>query len=97
MTWLFVSTSPDEVSTIPVPAAFPPYASVVDTTTTPVFAVRWVEAGCREAPSASEELATRATAVRIPSIPSREVFTNLEVIGFLSRSRCLRLKETTRD
>ena len=41
MTWLFVSTSPDEVRTIPVPAASPPtYARFVVITTTPVPIVR---------------------------------------------------------
>src|SRR5690348_13168515 len=40
MTWLFVSTSPEEVSTMPVPAAAPfSYARFVLTTTTPVCTV----------------------------------------------------------
>jgi hypothetical protein len=38
ITWLLVSTSPVEVSTIPVPAALPPWYPSVDTTsTTPGF------------------------------------------------------------
>ena len=56
MTWLFVSTVPDEVSTMPVAApAPPPYARRVFTITTPVV----VAVG---AASVAEELAPRATA-----------------------------------
>src|ERR1700686_5030732 len=33
MTWLFVSTRPDEESTMPVPAAAPPWANVVSMST----------------------------------------------------------------
>src|SRR5256885_7400225 len=40
ITWLFVRTSPDEVRTMPVPAAPPPETSLVSMTTTPVRGVR---------------------------------------------------------
>src|SRR5262249_22871435 len=56
MTWLLVSTSPVEVSTIPVPAAAPPwYPSVVTTSTRPgsTFDATWgvVMAGVGSAPA----------------------------------------------
>src|SRR5580704_10720770 len=35
ITWLFVSTRPDEVRTMPVPAAAPPWARVVSMSTIP--------------------------------------------------------------
>jgi hypothetical protein len=56
MTWLFVSTVPEEVSTIPVAVpAPPPYASRVSTITTPVVAAVG-------AASVAEELAPSTTA-----------------------------------
>src|SRR5262249_53474948 len=64
ITWLFVSTSPFEVRTIPLPAAVPcPYASFVVTSTTPASSAA-VE---REARAAS---ATPATASTTPSTTS---------------------------
>ena len=58
MTWLFVSTSPEGVSTMPVPAAAPPNASVVFTTTTPVLTVRVLDDVSRGRPSAADAPAT---------------------------------------
>ncbi len=69
MTWLFVSTSPEEVSTMPVPAAAPCwYARFVFTITTPVWtAAREVRASAACAPTASAAAAKRRTRARLIS------------------------------
>ena len=54
MTWLFVRTSPDDVTTTPVPAAAPlPKPSTVSMSTTPGSTFAAIAAGSDEAPLTS--------------------------------------------
>src|SRR4051812_26415033 len=98
MTWLFVSTSPDDVTTMPVPAAAPPpYARFVSITTTPVpIGVALPCAYTRPAPAPSVVAATTTAATvrrwnRRSSGPRRGGGDGCVLMGGPSVARSLRL------
>ena len=61
-TWLFVSTRPDAVSTIPVPAPSPPVGRTVPTSTTPAVGSAIAVSGVPIPPGPSEAVTTRVQA-----------------------------------
>src|SRR5579871_5238926 len=96
ITWLFVSTSPADVSTIPVPAAeAPAYARLVSITTTPVpTAAACARAKAKRATTAAASAAratTRAKRVRpaafMPTLFPPNLGPDLEVPLTLLRDR----------
>src|SRR5438552_16743612 len=82
MTWLFVSTSPDEVRTIPVPAAAAPWkARFVSMTTTPLpigVALDFAPPCARAITAATEDATTSPTKTRRATLRGtlRTIFTN---------------------
>src|SRR5207248_4829198 len=78
ITWLFVRTSPDDVRTMPVPAAPPPPTRCVSMTTTPVRGVLVAAATLRSppnthtVPTATAAATSASTTVRLTSIDAVE-------------------------